>query len=35
LDWNPWTEQEIINLDQLVQEFDLERVHKAGAKFDP
>ncbi len=35
LGWNPGTEQEIFSLEQLVQDFDLERVHKAGAKFDP
>lgn len=35
LGWNPGTEQEIFNLDQLVSEFDLKRVNKAGARFDP
>ncbi len=35
LGWNPGTEQEIFSLDQLIQEFDLSRVNKAGAKFDP
>ena len=35
LGWNPGTEQEIFSLDQLINDFDLERVHKAGAKFDP
>lgn len=35
LGWNPGTEQEIFSLEQLIQDFDLERVHKAGAKFDP
>jgi len=35
LGWNPGTEQEIFNLDELVSHFELERVHKAGAKFDP
>ena len=35
LGWNPGTEQEIFSLDQLVSAFELERVHKAGAKFDP
>ena len=35
LGWNPGTEQEIFSLEALVQSFDLERVHKAGAKFDP
>ncbi|MEM0517445.1 glutamate--tRNA ligase [Aequorivita flava] len=35
LGWNPGTEQEIFNLNELVSAFELERVHKAGAKFDP
>ncbi len=35
LGWNPGTEQEIFGLDQLVQAFSLERVHKSGARFDP
>lgn len=32
--WNDGTDQEIFNLAELVQKFSLERVHKAGAKFD-
>ncbi|HET8838564.1 MAG TPA: glutamate--tRNA ligase [Flavobacteriaceae bacterium] len=35
LGWNPGTEQEIFSLEELVQAFELERVHKSGAKFDP
>ena len=35
LGWNPGTEQEIFSLDQLVEAFELDRVHKSGAKFDP
>lgn len=35
LGWNPGTEQEIFSLEGLIEAFDLERVHKAGAKFDP
>jgi len=35
LGWNPGTDQELFTLDELVHLFDLERVHKAGAKFDP
>lgn len=35
LGWNPGTEQEIFSLEELVQLFELERVHKGGAKFDP
>ncbi len=35
LGWNPGTEQEIFNLEELIQAFDLKRVNKAGARFDP
>ncbi len=35
LGWNPGTEQEVFDLEELVQAFTLERVHKAGARFDP
>ncbi len=35
LGWNDGTEQEIFSLEDLVQKFDLNRIHKAGAKFDP
>ena len=35
LGWNDGTEQEIFSLTELVEKFDLSRVHKAGAKFDP
>ncbi|WP_299521466.1 glutamate--tRNA ligase [Winogradskyella sp.] len=35
LGWNPGTEQEIFSLEQLVNDFELERVNKAGARFDP
>ncbi len=35
LGWNPGTEQELFSLDELVKDFDLARVHKAGARFDP
>ena len=35
LGWNDGTDQELFSLDELVQKFDLNRVHKAGAKFDP
>ena len=35
LGWNPGTEQEIFSLEQLVNTFDLTRVNKAGARFDP
>ena len=35
LGWNPGTEREIFSMDELVNEFSLERVIKSGAKFDP
>ena len=35
LGWNPGTEQEIFNLEDLIDTFELERVHKSGARFDP
>lgn len=35
LGWNDGTDQELFTLDELVAKFDLGRVHKAGAKFDP
>ena len=34
LGWNPGTTQEIFSLDELISEFSLERINKAGAKFD-
>ena len=34
LGWNDGTEQEIFSLQELVEKFSIERVHKAGAKFD-
>lgn len=34
LGWNPGTTKEIFSLDELVDTFSLERVSKAGAKFD-
>jgi len=34
LGWNPGTEQELFTLDELVNAFSLERINKAGAKFD-
>ncbi len=34
LGWNSGTEQEIFSLNELVEKFSLERVHKGGAKFD-
>ena len=35
LGWNPGTDEEIFSMEQLIQLFDLEKVHKAGARFDP
>ncbi|TDY13555.1 glutamate--tRNA ligase [Meridianimaribacter flavus] len=35
LGWNPGTEQEIFSLENLTQAFDLAKVNKAGARFDP
>ncbi len=34
LGWNDGTEQEIFSLHELVEKFSMDRVHKAGAKFD-
>ena len=33
LGWNPGTEQELFNLEQLIADFSLDRVSKSGAKF--
>lgn len=35
LGWNPGTEQEIFSMEELAEIFSLERVNKAGARFDP
>lgn len=34
LGWNPGTEQELFNMDELIQVFSLQRVGKSGSKFD-
>lgn len=34
LGWNPGTEQEIFSMEQLTDAFTIERIGKAGAKFD-
>lgn len=34
LGWNDGTEQELFSLEELVQRFSIEKVHKSGAKFD-
>ena len=33
LGWNPGTDEEIFDLDQLTQIFDLDRINKSGAQF--
>ena len=35
LGWNDGTEKELFSLEELTETFDLKRVHKSGAKFDP
>ncbi len=35
LGWNPGTDQEIFTIDELIEQFSLERVQKHGARFDP
>ena len=35
LGWNPGTEQEIFSMDELIETFSLERIVKAGSRFDP
>ena len=35
LGWNPGTEQEIFSLEELIKAFDLDKVNKSGARFDP
>ncbi|MBC7866697.1 MAG: glutamate--tRNA ligase, partial [Gloeobacteraceae cyanobacterium ES-bin-316] len=34
LGWNDGTEKEVYSLQELIESFSIERVHKAGAKFD-
>jgi glutamyl-tRNA synthetase len=34
LGWNPGTDQEIMSLDEIIEAFDIENIHKAGARFD-
>jgi glutamyl-tRNA synthetase len=34
LGWNDGTEQEIFSIDELIQKFSINKVHKGGAKFD-
>ncbi len=35
LGWNPGTDQEIFSMGEMISQFSLEKVHKAGARFDP
>jgi len=35
LGWNPGTNKEVYTLDDLIKDFSLERVNKAGARFNP
>ena len=35
LGWNPGTEQELFNMEELIAAFSLDRVNKSGARFDP
>jgi len=35
LGWNPGTEQEIFSMEELINSFSIEKVHKAGSRFDP
>ena len=35
LGWNPGTEQEVFSMEELIKAFSFDRVHKAGARFDP
>jgi glutamyl-tRNA synthetase len=35
LGWNPGTDQEIFSLEEMVEQFSLERVVKSGSRFDP
>lgn len=34
LGWNDGTEQELFSLEELIERFSIDRVHKGGAKFD-
>jgi len=35
LGWNPGTEQELFSLEELIREFQLEKVGRSGSRFDP
>lgn len=33
--WNPGTEKEVYTMDELIKDFDIKRINKAGGKFNP
>ncbi|MPS73919.1 MAG: glutamate--tRNA ligase [Chryseobacterium sp.] len=35
LGWTPANDREIVSMNEMISEFDLHKVHKAGARFDP
>ncbi len=35
LGWTPANDKELVSMDEMIAEFDLHKVHKAGARFDP
>lgn len=35
LGWNPGTEQELFSMEELINAFSIEHIHKAGAHFNP
>lgn len=35
LGWNPGTDKELFSMDELIEEFSIDRVGKSGARFDP
>lgn len=35
LGWNPGDEKEILNIEELIEQFDLDKVQKGGARFSP
>jgi len=35
LGWNPGDDQEILSIEELIEQFDLDKVQKGGAKFSP
>lgn len=35
LGWNPGNEQELFNMQELIDQFKMDHVHKSGARFDP